>query len=166
MSDHEKRQLKADIESLSDRRLKKVGQIIQTREPPLWNSNPEELEIDFDTLKASTLNELKVYIATCSKNKSRKVENKKSKVASNADELKEKQEEKIQELEKRLRSANQQLVDLTNEKRQKRMATKNVNSDIAGPSRLSATSSNSSNSDSSSSSSGSSSDSEADVQYE
>ena len=42
-----------------------VVQIIQNREPSLRETNPDEIEIDFETLKASTLRELEKYVANC-----------------------------------------------------------------------------------------------------
>ena len=41
--------------------------IIQSREPSLRETNPDEIEIDFETLKASTLRELEKYVASCLK---------------------------------------------------------------------------------------------------
>lgn len=46
--------------------------IIQTREASLRNSNPDEIEIDFETLKPSTLRELEKYVMSCLKKKPRK----------------------------------------------------------------------------------------------
>lgn len=40
-------------------------QIIQAREPSLKDSNPDEIEIDFETLKPTTLRELEAYVASC-----------------------------------------------------------------------------------------------------
>ena len=42
-----------------------VIHIIQSREPSLREINPDEIEIDFETLKASTLRELEKYVASC-----------------------------------------------------------------------------------------------------
>lgn len=50
-------------------KLGKVVQIIQQREPSLRDSNPDEIEIDFETLKNSTLRELEKYVAECLKKK-------------------------------------------------------------------------------------------------
>lgn len=50
-------------------KLGKVVQIIQQREPTLRDSNPDEIEIDFETLKPSTLRELESYVASCLKKK-------------------------------------------------------------------------------------------------
>jgi hypothetical protein len=41
--------------------------IVDAREPSLRGSNPEELEIDFETLRPSTLRELERYVASCLK---------------------------------------------------------------------------------------------------
>ena len=39
--------------------------IIQSREPSLSETKPDEIEIDFETLKPSTLRELEKYVAAC-----------------------------------------------------------------------------------------------------
>ena len=44
----------------------------QAREPSLRDTNPEEIEIDFETLKPSTLRELERYVLTCLRKKPRK----------------------------------------------------------------------------------------------
>ncbi|XP_039929061.1 bromodomain testis-specific protein isoform X2 [Hirundo rustica] len=76
MNYDEKRQLSLDINKLPGDKLGKVVHIIQSREPALRNSNPDEIEIDFETLNASTLRELEKYVATCLRKKQRKqVEN-------------------------------------------------------------------------------------------
>ncbi|ESO06581.1 hypothetical protein HELRODRAFT_64016 [Helobdella robusta] len=67
MSYEEKRQLSLDINKLPGDRLGKVVHIIQSREPSLKDSNPDEIEIDFETLKPSTLRELEVYVSSCLK---------------------------------------------------------------------------------------------------
>lgn len=53
-------------------KLGRVVHIIQSREPSLRDSNPDEIEIDFETLKPSTLRELESYVASCLRKKSRK----------------------------------------------------------------------------------------------
>lgn len=55
--------------SFSGDKLGKVVQIIQQREPSLRDSNPDEIEIDFETLRGSTLRELEKYVAECLKKK-------------------------------------------------------------------------------------------------
>lgn len=72
MNYDEKRQLSLDINKLPGDKLGKVVHIIQLREPSLRNSNPDEIEIDFETLKASTLRELEKYVATCLRKRPRK----------------------------------------------------------------------------------------------
>uniref|UniRef100_A0A8C3DQQ2 Bromodomain testis-specific protein n=1 Tax=Corvus moneduloides TaxID=1196302 RepID=A0A8C3DQQ2_CORMO len=103
MNYDEKRQLSLDINKLPGDKLGKVVHIIQSREPALRNSNPDEIEIDFETLNASTLRELEKYVATCLKKKQRKQDKNptKSKEELNS--------ERKQELEKRLLDVNGQL---------------------------------------------------------
>lgn len=72
MSYDEKRQLSLDINKLPGDKLGRVVHIIQSREPSLRDSNPDEIEIDFETLKPSTLRELEAYVASCLKKKPRK----------------------------------------------------------------------------------------------
>jgi hypothetical protein len=94
MSYDEKRQLSLDINKLPGRiaepynrrmswspvfffyaagdKLGRVVHIIQSREPSLRDSNPDEIEIDFETLKPSTLRELESYVASCLRKKPRK----------------------------------------------------------------------------------------------
>ncbi|XP_025031712.1 bromodomain-containing protein 2 isoform X3 [Python bivittatus] len=72
MSYDEKRQLSLDINKLPGEKLGRVVHIIQSREPSLRDSNPEEIEIDFETLKASTLRELEHYVLSCLRKKPRK----------------------------------------------------------------------------------------------
>jgi hypothetical protein len=69
MTYDEKRQLSLDINKLPGERLGKVVQIIQAREPSLRDSNPDEIEIDFETLKPSTLRELEGYVNSVLKKK-------------------------------------------------------------------------------------------------
>jgi len=54
-------------------KLGRVVHIIQSREPSLKDSNPDEIEIDFETLKPSTLRELESYVMSCLKKKPRKL---------------------------------------------------------------------------------------------
>lgn len=57
--------------SVSGDKLGRVVNIIQSREPSLRDSNPDEIEIDFETLKPSTLRELESYVASCLRKKSK-----------------------------------------------------------------------------------------------
>ena len=50
-------------------KLGRVVTIIQTREPTLQDSNPDEIEIDFETLKPSTLRKLEEYVQACLRKK-------------------------------------------------------------------------------------------------
>lgn len=62
MSYDEKRQLSLDINRLPGDKLGKVVHIIQSREPSLRDASPDEIEIDFETLKPSTLRELEKHV--------------------------------------------------------------------------------------------------------
>ncbi|CAI9563511.1 unnamed protein product [Staurois parvus] len=65
MTYDEKRQLSLDINRLPGEKLGRVVHIIQSREPSLRDSNPDEIEIDFETLKPTTLRELERYVKSC-----------------------------------------------------------------------------------------------------
>ena len=52
--------------------LRQVVQIIQHREPSLRDSNPDEIEIDFETLKPSTLRALEAFVTQSLRKKPRK----------------------------------------------------------------------------------------------
>ncbi|KFP28665.1 Bromodomain testis-specific protein [Colius striatus] len=155
MNYDEKRQLSLDINKLPGDKLGKVVHIIQSREPSLRNSNPDEIEIDFETLKASTLRELEKYVATCLRKRPRKQRAQKMKSEKQLNcECK-------QKLEKRL--LNGFSCPLT--KKEHFKFENNAESSV-GPSRLSDSSNSSSNSDSgSSTSSGSSSSDSSDSDF-
>ncbi|RWS01342.1 bromodomain-containing protein 3-like isoform X3, partial [Dinothrombium tinctorium] len=163
MSYDEKRQLSLDINKLPGDKLGKVVHIIQSREPSLRDSNPDEIEIDFETLKPSTLRELESYVASCLRKKPRKPYSSKNKVAGKTKE--EQMREKKQELEKKLQDVSGQLGTTPNMKKGPKKDpyvftdSENSHADVVGggSTRLSASSSSSSDSDSSSSSSTSSS---------
>ncbi|XP_013774474.2 bromodomain-containing protein 3-like isoform X3 [Limulus polyphemus] len=161
MSYDEKRQLSLDINKLPGDKLGRVVHIIQSREPSLRDSNPDEIEIDFETLKPSTLRELEAYVASCLRKKPRKPYSTKNKSAGKSKE--EQVREKKQELEKRLQDVSGQLCP---SKKPAKKETENSHGDVGGPSRLSASSSSSSDSDSSSSSSTSSSSDSSDSESE
>ena len=74
MTYDEKRQLSLNINKLPAKRLGEVVHIIQVKElalkeTALKDSSPNEIEIDFDTLKASTLRDLEKYINNVLKTK-------------------------------------------------------------------------------------------------
>lgn len=62
MSYDEKRQLSLDINKIPGDKLGRVVHIIQMRETSLKDTSPDEIEIDFETLKPSTLRELEKYV--------------------------------------------------------------------------------------------------------
>ncbi|XP_039624886.1 bromodomain-containing protein 2-like isoform X2 [Polypterus senegalus] len=151
MSYDEKRQLSLDINKLPGEKLGRVVHIIQSREPSLKDSNPEEIEIDFETLKPSTLRELERYVLTCLRKKPRKpYVTKKPGAGKTREEL---ALEKKRELEKRLQDVSGQLNSV--KKPQKTKEKPSVVEQHPAASRLSASSSSSDSSSSSSSSSSS-----------
>ncbi|XP_018572720.1 bromodomain-containing protein 3 isoform X2 [Anoplophora glabripennis] len=156
MSYDEKRQLSLDINKLPGDKLGRVVHIIQSREPSLRDSNPDEIEIDFETLKPSTLRELESYVASCLRKKPHKKIAGKSKDEQIA--------EKKQELEKRLLDVNDKIGN-SKKAPKKEDANKVDPTGAGGPSGRMSSSSSSSDTDSSSSSlsssSSDSSDSEA-----
>ncbi|KAJ8299919.1 hypothetical protein KUTeg_021438 [Tegillarca granosa] len=154
MTYDEKRQLSLDINKLPGDKLGRVVYIIQSREPSLRDSNPDEIEIDFETLKPSTLRELEAYVMSCLKKKTRKPYTKKATGKSRE----EAQKEKKQELQKQLDIVQGQLEKQGSAKKPtKQKDDGNVVDVVGGTSRLSASSSSSSGSDTSSDSSSSSS---------
>lgn len=62
MSYEEKRKLSLDINKLPGACLGNVVQIIHSREKSFQDSSPDEVEIDFETLKPSTLRALEFYV--------------------------------------------------------------------------------------------------------
>ncbi|KAK2720517.1 bromodomain-containing protein 3-like [Artemia franciscana] len=149
MSYDEKRQLSLDINKLPGDKLGRVVHIIQSREPSLRDSNPDEIEIDFETLKPSTLRELENYVAQCLRKKpSRKPYTKKPGGKSKEE------GEKKPEIEKRLEDVSGQPTGQNVKKSLKKDELKEN-----APLRRLSSSSSSSDSDSSSSSSSSSSES-------
>uniref|UniRef100_A0A4W4DPX3 Bromodomain containing 2b n=1 Tax=Electrophorus electricus TaxID=8005 RepID=A0A4W4DPX3_ELEEL len=70
----EKRRLSLDINKLPGDKLGRVVSIITAREPMPKDMDPEEIEIDFEALKPSTLRALESFVTTCLKKKPRKPE--------------------------------------------------------------------------------------------
>uniref|UniRef100_UPI00398EEFFB bromodomain-containing protein 3-like isoform X7 n=1 Tax=Pristiophorus japonicus TaxID=55135 RepID=UPI00398EEFFB len=153
MSYDEKRQLSLDINKLPGEKLGRVVHIIQSREPSLRDSNPDEIEIDFETLKPTTLRELERYVKSCLQKKQRKPYTPSKKSSGKTKE--ELALEKKKELEKRLQDMSGQL---NHSKKASRKVEKSDPGQGGGPSRLSGSSSSSSESGSTSSSGSSSSD--------
>ncbi|CRL04480.1 CLUMA_CG017560, isoform B [Clunio marinus] len=151
MSYDEKRQLSLDINMLPGDKLGRVVHIIQNREPSLRDSNPDEMEIDFETLMPSTLRELEAYVAQCLRKKTHK------KVAgkSKAEQMSERQHE----LERRLQDVTGQLG--SGKKSAKKDESNKANAQAPNRQSSSSSSSDSSSSSSSDSSSSDSSDTEA-----
>ncbi|XP_069497884.1 bromodomain testis-specific protein-like [Ambystoma mexicanum] len=144
MNYDEKRQLSLDINKLPGEKLGRVVHIIQSREPSLKDSNPNELEIDFETLKASTLRELERYVCNCLRKKARKTGG--GKVPKSKEEL---QSQKRTLLEKRrLNNVGISTVSAKNEDKTELITTQTA---FGGSRRLSESSSCSSSSDSSAS---------------
>ncbi|XP_055604786.1 homeotic protein female sterile-like [Uranotaenia lowii] len=157
MSYDEKRQLSLDINKLPGDKLGRVVHIIQSREPSLRDSNPDEIEIDFETLKPSTLRELESYVASCLRKKTRKPYYKKVSGKSKDEQM----AEKKQELEKRLQDVTGQLGTAKKNAKKADEAAKQDVAPSGGNISSSSSSSDSSSSSSSDSSSSDSSDSEA-----
>nr|XP_020667908.1 bromodomain-containing protein 3 [Pogona vitticeps] len=169
MTYDEKRQLSLDINRLPGEKLGRVVHIIQSREPSLRDSNPDEIEIDFETLKPTTLRELERYVKSCLQKKQRKPFSAggKKQAARSKEEM---AQEKKKELERRLQDVSGQLHNNNNNSNSggggggsnKKPAKKEKSGSApsGGPSRLSSSSSSESGSSSSSGSSSDSSDSE------
>ncbi|RXN14021.1 bromodomain testis-specific -like isoform X2 [Labeo rohita] len=139
MSYEEKRQLSLDINKLPGDKLGKVVNIIKAREPLLRDTDPEEIEIDFETLKPSTLRALECYVVACLRKKPKESDKKLQKKS------------KIKEVDKELHHTHGE----SNNKKAK-IEVEGDFKDMSRPSRLSDSSSSSSSSDSSSSDSSSS----------
>ncbi|XP_057600979.1 bromodomain testis-specific protein isoform X1 [Hippopotamus amphibius kiboko] len=154
MNYDEKRQLSLDINKLPGDKLGRVVHIIQSREPSLRSSNPDEIEIDFETLKASTLRELEKYVAACLRKRPLKPQGKR--IMKSKEELR---SQKKQELEKRLLDVNNQLNSKKRQTKPKKTPSPKA---IGRGSRLSASSSSGSSSSSSESESSSSDSSSSD----
>ncbi|CAM9233657.1 unnamed protein product [Lampetra planeri] len=158
MTYDEKRQLSLDINKLPGDKLGRVVHIIQSREPSLRESNPDEIEIDFETLKPSTLRELERYVVSCLRKKPSKPFSESA--GKKAGKLKAEIQEKKRELEKRLQDVSGQLNPGATGATAAGAAAKKPKKDGGGEAggRLSASSSSSSASESSSSSGSSSSE--------
>eukprot|EP00095_Tigriopus_kingsejongensis_P011462 maker-scaffold1042_size67897-snap-gene-0.10 protein:Tk11462 transcript:maker-scaffold1042_size67897-snap-gene-0.10-mRNA-1 annotation:"low quality protein: bromodomain-containing protein 2-like" len=155
MSYDEKRKLSLDINKLPGDKIGRVVHIIQSREPSLRETNPDEIEIDFETLKPSTLRELEKYVATClRRTKPAKLYYEKK---SGDQQLTEKQ----QELEKRLEDVTKTLGGDT--RKDKKKASKAAGANAAHKANNDPKSANNSASlnDTNAASSGSSSDSDS-----
>ncbi|XP_056874058.1 bromodomain-containing protein 3-like isoform X2 [Takifugu flavidus] len=78
----EKHQLSLDINRLPGKKLGRVVQIIQTLEPSMCETNPDEIEIDFEVLKPSTLRRLQQYVKKCLHQKFKRFQKRSNQAAS------------------------------------------------------------------------------------
>ncbi|KAG9483166.1 hypothetical protein GDO78_009227 [Eleutherodactylus coqui] len=158
MSYDEKRQLSLDINKLPGEKLSRVVHIIQSREPSLKDSNPQEIEIDFETLKPSTLRHLQQYVMTSLRKKNKKANA--EKLSKSKDQL---NKEKKLELERRLQNVSGQL----NSAKKPKIADESTSipQPIGGATRLSESSSSSSSTSDSSNDSSSSDSSDSDSAF-
>ncbi|XP_070764468.1 bromodomain testis-specific protein [Enoplosus armatus] len=142
----EKKQLKLDIDKLPGDKLGKLVNIIHARESCLRDSTLEEIEVDFEILKPSTLRALQRFVGACLRKCSKNISKKKLVKPTG-----EKQTGKLKDAGKsQVASKEQHLI------KKKRPETKVVASpDLSYPSHLSDSSSSSSSSSSSDSSSSS-----------
>merc|ERR1712038_1283070 len=62
MSFEEKKQLSVNINKLPSNKLGKIVAIIQQGEPSLRDQDPNEIEIDFEALKNSTLRDMQQFV--------------------------------------------------------------------------------------------------------
>ncbi|XP_066519063.1 bromodomain testis-specific protein isoform X5 [Hoplias malabaricus] len=147
MSYEEKRRLSLDINKLPGDKLGKVVNIIKAREPALRDTDPEEIEIDFEALKPSTLRTLESFVMICLRKKPKKPGQKKPQKPK---------QEKMKDIE------NQSTTEEPTSTKRSRSHTKSEATEpknLAQPSRLSDSSSTSDSSSDSSSTDSSSSDS-------
>jgi len=72
MTYEEKQQLSLDINKLPGERLGQVVTILQEREATFRNTNPDEIEIDFEVLKPSTLRALEAFAGKWKKPRKKK----------------------------------------------------------------------------------------------
>uniref|UniRef100_A0A4W5P5M6 Bromodomain, testis-specific n=1 Tax=Hucho hucho TaxID=62062 RepID=A0A4W5P5M6_9TELE len=157
MSYGEKRQLSLDINKLPGDKLGKVVNIIQAREASLRNANPEEIEIDFETLKPSTLRALESFAMTCLRKRPKK--HNLNKLMKTKGQI---QTVKKQDAEKHLQSITEETSSLAKKKKTtNELPRAPAVPDLAQPSRLSEGIGSDSSSSSSDSSSSDSSDSDS-----
>ncbi|XP_029905027.1 bromodomain testis-specific protein isoform X2 [Myripristis murdjan] len=77
MTYSEKKQLSLDINKLPGDKLGKLVDVIQARESSLQHVSPEEVEIDFEKLKPSTLRAVQRFVMRCLRKLSNSVDKKK-----------------------------------------------------------------------------------------
>jgi len=134
MSYDEKRQLSLDINKLPGDKIGRVVHIIQSREPSLRETNPDEIEIDFETLKASTLRELEKYVASCLKKSAKLGMGRKLVDETSRTPAKEQLQKQEKELKKRLNEVEQSLGQNTSTaKGTARGGRKSTDKDLTAP---------------------------------
>lgn len=74
MSYEEKQRLSLDINRLSSARLGRIVSIVRREEPDMCSSDMDEIEIDFERLKPSTLRELEFYVRSCLQRRLKKMQ--------------------------------------------------------------------------------------------
>ena len=151
MTYDEKRQLSLDINKLPGEKLGRIVHIIQSREMSFQDSSPDVIEIDFETLRSSTLRELEKFVHSCLK---------KSKKASKSLAVNEKARQKA-ELERKIQNIHRNSQASTGHKYVKSGVAQSASTATKSTSRLSESSSSDSESSSGSGSS-TSSDSDSD----
>ncbi|XP_018525518.1 bromodomain testis-specific protein isoform X2 [Lates calcarifer] len=144
MTYQEKKQLKLDIDKLPGDKLGKLVNIIHARESCLRDSTLEEIEVDFEMLKPSTLRALQRFVAICLRRCSKNISKKKIIKQDKAGELKDSKRPTVDSKEQHFT------------KKKKAVEKFMASPDLSCPSRLSDSSSSSSSSCSSDSSSSSS----------
>jgi len=95
MTYEEKRKLSLNINRLSGDKLGRLVQIIQSREPDLRDSNPEEIEIDFEALQPSTLRALEQFVVQALRKKPKKKKSESEKRQSSNENVKSKDNDNI-----------------------------------------------------------------------
>ena len=159
--------MSSDINKLPGEKIGRVVHIIQSREPSLRETNPDEIEIDFETLKASTLRELERYVSSCLKKSQQIGRGKKLVDETSKTPAKEQLQKQEKELKKRLNEVDQALSNPSSGKGRPGRKSTEMAASGAGPSTSDKPAGEtikpkkSENSDSSSDNSDSSSDSES-----
>lgn len=65
MTVEEKHQLSLDINRLPGKKLGHLVNILHKLEPSICAADPDEIEIDFATLKPSTLRKMEQFVRSC-----------------------------------------------------------------------------------------------------
>jgi len=95
MTYEEKRKLSLNINRLSGDKLGRLVQIIQSREPDFRDSNPDEIEIDFEVLQPSTLRALEQFVVQALRKKPKKKKSESERRQSSHENVKSKDNDNI-----------------------------------------------------------------------